>query len=131
MATASFNGSIPARRSSVNWSEIETSIVDALGPERVVGEYKTIGIRFAGGIRSNGVAECYAYNRDEAKPSAYVNTTTGKYGDKGGDGTAKVKSLWQVAADLGFYGGTWQSARAHFAELAHVELPAAKRTNVS
>ena len=108
-----------------DWPAIEQSIIDAIGPDRIIEEYRTIGIRFSGGVRSNGVAECYAYDRDEAKPSAYVNTTTGKYGDKGGDGTAREITLWQVAADLGHYGGTWEAARAYFAELAQIELPSA------
>jgi len=113
------------RKPRTDWPAVEQSIIDALGPDRIIEEYRTLGIRFAGNVRANGKAECYAYDRPDNNPSAYVDTITGKYGDKGGDGTAREITLWQVAADLGHYGGTWEAARAYFAELAQIKLPSA------
>jgi hypothetical protein len=86
----------------------------------VLEEYRAMGVVFASERpRSSGMIECYARGRDEKKPSAAVNTKTGRYIDKGGGGESL--SLFDFAAK---YGGLvdWQAARKQFAEKAGVKL---------
>lgn len=96
--------------------QLSTDIIAALGPSGVVSEYSSHGIRFAGDIRSNGVIECYGALRDtdnDSKPSAYVDTTTGKYKDSGGTETREI-DLWEFIARKS--GGDWLAVKKGLAE---------------
>jgi hypothetical protein len=93
----------------------------------ILAEYRELGIVFASERpRSSGMIECYARGRDERKPSAAVNTNTGRYIDKGGNGESL--SLFDFAAKYG--GGRfkdWLDARKYYADKAGVKLAGGKR----
>ena len=96
--------------------QLSADIIAALGPSGVVSEYSSHGVRFAGDIRSNGVIECYGALRDtdnDSKPSAYVDTTTGKYKDSGGTETREI-DLWEFIARKS--GGDWLAVKRGLAE---------------
>jgi hypothetical protein len=56
------------------------------------------GVRFTGKITAQGWAECRAYDRPDAKPSAVVHTDTGYYVDRG---SGIRMSLFDLGATLG------------------------------
>lgn len=78
-----------------------------------VREYKLLGARLVSDTpRPNGAIECFSLFREEATPSAYINTITGKYGDSGAKG--KQIHIWQVAFDLDRF-ASWELARENYA----------------
>lgn len=94
----------------------------------VMAEYQALGVVFAADApRSSGKIECHAVGRDDARPSAYVDTVSGFYGDSGG--SHESLSLWDFAAKhaSGRF-ADWQAARRYFAEKAGVTLAAAEPT---
>lgn len=96
----------------------------------ILSEYRALGVTFANDRpRASGKISCYARGREDANPSAYVDTTTGRYGDSGGDAPESL-SLWDFAAKYG--GGKyadWRAARAHYAGVAGVTLGKSKATD--
>lgn len=90
----------------------------------ILAEYRSMGVIFASEQpRSSGIIECYARGRDESKPSAFVNTETGRYGDSASN---ENLSLWEFAAK---YAGQpdWRAARGFFASKAGVQLGGGKQ----
>ena len=69
----------------------------------IVAEYRSLGVRFPGNAvpRSSGMVSAFAVGRDDTHPSAWVNATTGYYGDSGADSGAYTLSLWDFAAAHG------------------------------
>jgi len=98
--------------------QLSADIIAALGPAGIISEYSSLGVRFAGDVRASGVIECYGALRDtdnDSKPSAYVDTTTGKYKDSGGTETREIE-LWEFIARKGRAGGDWLAAKKALAE---------------
>lgn len=88
----------------------------------IVAEYEALGVSFPSKrVRQNGIIECFAAGRDETRPSAGVNVTTGRYFDMGGSGESH--SLWDFAAAYGNGRFTdWRAARKHYADKAGVQI---------
>ncbi len=92
----------------------------------VAQEYVALGVRLSGNPRADGRQECFSASRDESKPSAYIDTTTGKYGDSAAD--HKELNLWEFAARFG--GGRfvdWKAAKKFYAEKAGVSTGIARK----
>ena len=89
----------------------------------IQAEYSAMGVAFASDRpRSSGMIECFARSRDEKKPSAAVNTNTGRYIDSA---SGENLSLWDFAARYGGF-SDWRAARQHFADKAGVKLRGGK-----
>lgn len=115
----SHNRSTAPAQSNIDFDAANTAIIAGLN---IASEYRAMGVIFTtDSPRSSGVMECYAVGRDEARPSAMVNISTGRYVDKGSD---ENLSLWDFAAKYGKI-GDWQAARQHFATKAGVDLSTA------
>jgi hypothetical protein len=89
----------------------------------IAEEYRELGIHFVGQPRSSGSYECIppGEDRNQSKPSAFVNIKSGRYIDSGKSGDNL--SLWDFAVTYG--GGRfadWKEARKHYAEKAGVSL---------
>lgn len=87
----------------------------------ILTEYAELGVNIAGMPRDSGSAECFAYGRNDEKPSAWINVETGRYGDSG---TNENYSLWEFCTH--FFPErfpTWIAARNHFAEKVGIEPP--------
>jgi len=86
----------------------------------VMAEYQLLGVRFATDEpRSSGVIEAYAIDREERRPSAFVNVNTGRYGDSA---SGKNYSLWEFSSTFGNIGvRDWKEARDHYAKKVGVE----------
>ncbi|HEX3999720.1 MAG TPA: hypothetical protein VHX65_14305 [Pirellulales bacterium] len=97
----------------------DASILAALD---VAGEYAALGLRLVGHPRADGRQECFSASRDEQRPSAYIDTNTGKYGDSAAD--HREMNLWEFAARFGrgVAFADWKAAKAHYARIAGVEL---------
>lgn len=111
------------KRSGRAATDPATVTADIIARLDVMAEYRALGVNFTSDApRASGNAECYSFARpDERRPSAYVDTTTGRYGDSAG-GEPEI-SLWEFAsrASPSLY-PTWQAARAHYAAKAGVDL---------
>lgn len=108
--------SLPASKHSrpvVDRRTIKEIEADLIAKIDFVKEYKDLGARLVSDTpRANGAIECFSLFRDEATPSAYINTITGKYGDSGARG--KQIHIWQVAFDLQRF-ASWELARENYA----------------
>lgn len=90
--------------------EIQTDLIAKID---FVREYKALGARLVSDTpRPNGAIECFSLFREEATPSAYINTITGKYGDSGSKG--KQINIWEVAFQLERF-ASWELARENYA----------------
>lgn len=99
--------------------EINTEILSKLD---VLAEYRALGVRTSGQVRQSGMISCYAWGRDDARPSAYINVRTGIYGDSGGDNTGHgTCSLWDFAVKVGKY-PDWKEARKAYAAKVGVAI---------
>jgi hypothetical protein len=86
----------------------------------ILAEYRALGVEFVSvAPRSSGMIECYARGRQENKPSAAVNVTTGRYIDSG---SGESLSLFDFAAKYGGQFTDWKEARKHYADKAGVKL---------
>lgn len=87
-----------------------------------MAEYRELGVEFIEEPRPSGKAGCYSFFReDDRKPSAYVDTSTGRYGDSGS--TEKEITLWEFAARAcPSRFATWKAAREYYADKAGVSL---------
>lgn len=88
----------------------------------VVAAYKEAGVTFtADKPRSTGFIECYAFKRDDARPSGYVNTLTGMYGDST---TGEKITFWDFmgAHHPGIPSPGFFSVLKYFAQRAGIEI---------
>lgn len=107
---------------SFDYTAAESAIIATLGPDGLLTEFRTLGVKISGPVRPSGRAECYSCLREDGSPSAYVDVNAGTYKDSGGEDSHEIK-IWQLAADLGKWAGDWKKAREYYAELAGVVLP--------
>lgn len=111
----SLPASKPSRPATGDTRSVKEIQADLIGKIDFVREYKALGAKLVSDTpRANGAIECYSLFREEATPSAYINTITGKYGDSGAKG--KQIHIWQVAADLERF-ASWELARENYANL--------------
>jgi len=104
--------------------ETNSEILDRLD---IAAEYNALGVKVKGNPRSSGMVSCYAYGREDKRPSAWINVKTGYYGDSGGKDTeAYTCSLWDFAVRAGKF-PDWKSARKAYAEKAGVAIGREKR----
>ena len=94
----------------------------------IMAEYRALGLRLAGDTpRTSGAIEAYAYGRDERKPSAWVDTTTGRYGDSNPGSTGiESASLFDFAIKVGQF-TDFKSALHYYADKAGVKLTGGKK----
>lgn len=88
----------------------------------VIRAYSEAGVRFTQSPRASGFAECFAFGREDTRPSAVVKVTDGFYKDSAGDG--RTISFWDFmaahhpsVASRDFFG-----AVRYFAERAGIEI---------
>lgn len=99
--------------------EINHEIISRLD---IVSEYRALGVEVVGTVRASGMVSCRAVGREDRKPSAWINTVSGYWGDSGGkDAAACSMSLWDFAVKSGKF-STWQDARKAYAEKVGVSL---------
>lgn len=118
------NNESTKKKAKRSHDEISAEILSKLD---IIAEYEQLGVVFAGDKpRSSGSIECYAFGRDETKPSAFVNTRTGRYHDSGGE--HDNFSLWEFAARFSpSRFPNWQAARKHYANIAGVRISTKSR----
>ncbi len=106
--------------------EINAEIISKLD---IAAEYTALGVKLSGTARDAGFVSCYAYGREDRRPSAWINVKTGYYGDSGGkDAAACTYTLWNFAVMVGKF-DDWQMARKAFAEKAGVKLGRGKQAD--
>jgi len=106
--------------------EINAEIMSRLD---VAGEYAALGVQVSGSPRSSGMVSCYAFGREDRKPSAWINIKTGYYGDSGGKNVAAYScSLFDFAANAGKF-ADWKAARKAYAEKAGITIGRTKQSN--
>lgn len=99
--------------------EITSEILSRLD---VAKEYEALGVRLSGTPRASGMISCYAFGREDSRPSAWVNVRSGCYGDSGGkDAAAYTASLWDFAVRVGKF-PDWKSARKAYADKVGVTI---------
>ena len=102
------------------YDAVNAEIIAALD---IQAEYQAMGVKMARNEpRASGKIQCYAVGREDNRPSAYVDTTTGRYNDSA---TGESLSLWDFAATHSNF-ADWQEARRHFASKAGVKLGSGK-----
>ena len=100
---------------------------EILGQLDIAAEYAALGVQASGNPRSSGMVSCYAYGREDRRPSAWISTRSGHYGDSGGKDTAAYTcSLWDFAARVGRF-SDWRAAREAYAEKAGVTIGRVKQ----
>lgn len=93
----------------------------------VAAEFSALGVRVSGTPRASGMVSCYAWGRDDRKPSAWINIRSGYYGDSGGaDAPAFTCSLFDLAVRAGKF-ADWQEARKAYAEKVSVAIGKERR----
>lgn len=101
--------------------QIRAQIITGLD---IIAEYKELGVRFdAEKPRANGKIACFARGREEKRASAYVDTLTGTYGDRGANETL---SIFDFAASYGQF-QDWRAARDHYAAKAGIKISTRKK----
>jgi len=110
---------------TISWTTATDDFVaQACGGGRIFEEYESIGVVFSEETRASGERSCYARERDDdCNPSAYVDGNTAKYKDSK---NGREIHIWQLAANVGLYGGNWQEARIHYFDLFGVDYPGKK-----
>ena len=105
--------------STRNPREITQSIIQGLD---VRAEYEAMGIKFSGNVRQSGNISCFAVGRPDNSPSAWVNVTSGYFGDSGNtEVAASTCSLFDFAVRVGKF-PDWKDARRFYAAKANVTL---------
>lgn len=105
--------------------EINSEILAGLD---IAAEYAAFGVRSSGNPRASGMVSCYAYGREDRRPSAWINLKTGYYGDSGGKDTETFTcSLWDFAVRANKF-PDWKTARKAYAEKAGVTIGREKRS---
>lgn len=100
--------------------EINAEILSALD---VRAEYEALGVRTSGALRDNGMLSCFAFGREDSRPSAWINVKTGYYGDSGGHNSPSyTMSLWDFAAVKAGKFPDWKAARKAYAEKVGVTI---------
>jgi hypothetical protein len=102
---------------------------DILGRLDVAHEFEQLGVRLAPGAkpRASGMLSCFAYGREDNRPSAWINCRSGYFGDSGGaDSAAYSCSLWDFAVKVGRF-PDWKSARKSFADKVGVKIGREKK----
>jgi hypothetical protein len=100
--------------------EVSADIISAL---EIRAEYVALGVKMARSQpRASGKIPCFAADRDDRNPSAYVDTKTGRYGDSK---TGESFSLWEFAYRQGRF-KDWQEARRYYADKAGVRITGKK-----
>jgi len=106
-----------------DWADVKRRIFAALGPEGVLREFKTLGVKTEGSLNAKGKIECHAMDRPDENASAYLDCAVGFYHAKG----ANPETLNLIDFALK-YGGSrfadWLTTIKHFAALAGVDLDA-------
>jgi hypothetical protein len=99
--------------------EITAEILSRLD---VAGEFAALGVKISGQPRASGMVSCYAWGRDDRRPSAFLNVKTGVYGDSGGkEAAAFTCSLFDLAVKAGRF-SDWKEARKAYAEKVGVTI---------
>lgn len=105
----------------IDWKAAKEEILAGLNVE---SEYQNLGVKFSRSASSSkGWRECHALGREDADPSAAVNTRTGVYKDSGGAG--EVLGFFDFAMRHGGH-GRWIDCMRHYADRAGVTLGTAK-----
>ena len=86
------------------WKQLRELTLQNLDIRRV---YEEFGVKFTGKISASNWAECHAFGRDDASPSAAVNLSTGVYKDFAGERFSifdfmahhNICDSWQTAQD--------------------------------
>ena len=93
----------------------------------IVAEFGALGVRISGTPRASGMVSCYAFGREDRKPSAWINIKTGYYGDSGGkDALAFTCSLFDLAVRAGKF-SDWKAARKAYADKTSVTIGSERR----
>jgi hypothetical protein len=99
--------------------EITAEILSRLD---VAGEFAALGVKISGTPRASGMVSCYAWGRDDRRPSAWINVRSAMYGDSGGkEAPAFTCSLFDLAVKAGRF-SDWKEARRAYAEKASVAI---------
>lgn len=93
----------------------------------VAAEFGALGVRISGTPRPSGMVSCFALDREDRKPSAWINVKSGYYGDSGGkDAPAFTCSLFDLAVRAGQF-PDWRAARKAYAEKASMTIGKERR----
>ncbi len=107
-------------------SNLRDIAIDILERLDVKAEYASLGVKFlpSSRVRDNGYIECFAFDREEKRPSAAIcvkGKSIGRYVDKAGQGLNL--SFFDFCAK--FFPSrfpTWQAARKHYAAETGVKI---------
>ncbi len=115
------NESTKKATDTADWDAIRRAILARLD---IPAEYKALGVRFSNvPPNAKGILPCHAMGREDATPSAMINTKTGIYHDSGGSG--ETLNFWDFALRFGGH-GRWIDAIKHYAVKAGVDMPTPK-----